>query len=574
MPQVRVGWRPYVDSGLDASATAFIAAAGLTDTVQKSAVNTLVKDLKRFGIWDKIKAFYPFVGGSAASHKFNLKDPRDLNEAYRLTFSGGWTHSSLGAQCNGSNTTSTTYLSLNSVFGTASYEHNLGIYINYNNPSWSYRNDIGAVDGPYNTNPNISLSYDTNNVYAYNLRGNRQYPDLVFSKSLSPTGLTEFKRFRKGYFCIYKNGLELIEGGSTNVYRSYSYDATYYNPLSGVYIGSGESWSRYAAAYVAEALGSVHSLLMYIAVQKFQTSLGRQAGTALSATSLLSYGTQSAPSMVTDGLKVSLDTNTLTAPAERTFTNSYPGQYFSHGDVWTDTSGQGNHGIFEKTGSDWQNRIGEYYKDDLNIPELRMRNFYTSGVTSDLTKPYQSGSSPDAVYTTYKGSATSTFTFGGWIKANSKLTGPFFSRGNYYNTTGRGCSLAFGGGVGSKFSLWTINSTNGGATGSVTPAGQSALSSITVMQPDVWYFAYCVWKPSSYVKVYINGQLETTTAITYADARTHTNNIYGFSMNMIAKDVTWGYGRGIYGAMHVYDRELSAAEILQNFEATRRKYNV
>ena len=94
------------------------------------------------------------------------------------------------------------------------------------------------------------------------------------------------------------------------------------------------------------------------------------------------------------------------------------------------------------------------------------------------------------------------------------------------------------------------------------------------MQPDVWYFVYCVWKPSSYVKIYVNGQLETTTVITHSDLRTHTNNIYGFSMNMVSKDVTWGYGRGIYGAMHVYDRELTGSEILQNFESTRSKYNV
>ena len=95
MPQVRVGWRPYVDSGIDTSANAFLTAAGITDTAQKAAVNTLVKDLKRFNLWSKIKAFYPFVGGTANSHKFNLIDPRDLNEAYRLSFSGGWTHSSI-----------------------------------------------------------------------------------------------------------------------------------------------------------------------------------------------------------------------------------------------------------------------------------------------------------------------------------------------------------------------------------------------------------------------------------------------------------------------------------------------
>ena len=571
--QIRVGVRPWVDSGIDASANLFFSASGLSETTQRNAVNTLVKDLKRFGLWNKIKAFYPFVGGTADFHKWNLKDPRDTNDAYRLTFSGGWTHSSLGAQCNGTNTTSNTYLSLRTVFGSTSYEHNLGIYINYHNLSWSYRGDIGASDGDYNTNPNISLSYDTNNVYAYNLRGNRTYPDLIFSKSLAPSGLTEFKRFRKGYFCIYKNGQELLEGSTTNTYRSIAYDATFYNPVSSVYIGSGSSWSRYAAAYVTEALGTVSSYLMYIAIQKFQTSLGRQAGTAMPGVKLISYGAE-LPSLVTNGLKVNLDASTLVEPVERTLTSTIPGQYFSNGDVWSDTSGQGNHGVFEKTTNDWQNRVGEYWKnDDLGITEIRMRD-YNGLVNSTGLKQYQSGPSPDAVYTTYKGTSTSTFTFGGWVKGNSNFASPYFSRGNYTNTTGWGCSLVFGGSIGGKFSVSTITSTNGGTTGTVTPSGQTALSSITVMQPDVWYFVYCVWKPSSYVKIYVNGQLETTTTITHSDLRTHTNNIYGFSMNMVSKDVTWGYGRGIYGAMHVYDRELTAAEIKQNFDSQKSRYNV
>jgi hypothetical protein len=102
----------------------------------------LVSDLKRFGLWTKIKAFYPFVGGNATSHKFNLKDPRDSNDAYRLTFSGGWTHSSMGIKGNNSNTVANTNLSLRTVFGPTSSEHNLGIYINENPTGMSYRSDI------------------------------------------------------------------------------------------------------------------------------------------------------------------------------------------------------------------------------------------------------------------------------------------------------------------------------------------------------------------------------------------------------------------------------------------------
>jgi hypothetical protein len=567
--QTRIGARPR-PSGYDVDAEAFIASASLTDVTQKSAVNTLVNDLKRFGLWTKIKAFYPFVGGNATSHKFNLKDPRDSNDAYRLTFSGGWTHSSSGAQCNGSNTTSNTYLSLRSVFGATSYEHNLGVYINYYNPSWSYRNDIGAVDGSYNTNPNISLSYDTNYVYVYNLRGNRTYPDLMFSKSLAPSGLTEFKRYRKGYFVIFKNGSELNEYSSTNLYRSIAYNASFYNPVSSVYIGSAESWSRYSTAYITDALSTVQSSLMYIAVQKFQTTLGRQVGTGISSISTSYNGT--APDLVTNGLKVNLDTNSLTEPEERALTTSQPGNYYRSSSIWPDTSGNNNNGFFEKISTDWVDRIGEYCKTDIGAAEIRMRSM---SPPANGIKPYSSGTSPDGLYTTYKGSSTDTFTFGGWVKANSIFNYPFFTRGNYTNTTGWGCSMILSGSLGGKFVLSNINTGGAaGSVGSVTPSGQTALSSITTMQSDVWYFVYCVWKPSSYVKIYVNGQLETTTNITHSQLVTTTLNVHGFSMNLSYSNNGSGYGMGIYGAMHVYNRELSAAEILQNFESTRRKYNV
>ena len=90
-------------SGLDSDASAFITAAGLTDATQKDAINTLVKDMKAAGLWTKMKAVYPMVGGTATSMKYNLKDPRDLDAAFRLTWSGGWTYSATGATPNGTN---------------------------------------------------------------------------------------------------------------------------------------------------------------------------------------------------------------------------------------------------------------------------------------------------------------------------------------------------------------------------------------------------------------------------------------------------------------------------------------
>jgi hypothetical protein len=110
---------PKVTSGYDPDVQAFITAADITDVPTQICINNLVISLKAENIWNKIVAIYPFVGGTSGKHKWNLKDPRDLDVAFRLSFFGGVTHSSLGAIGNGLNgyantfITPTLHLSLN-----------------------------------------------------------------------------------------------------------------------------------------------------------------------------------------------------------------------------------------------------------------------------------------------------------------------------------------------------------------------------------------------------------------------------------------------------------------------------
>ena len=100
----------------DRDALAFLEAAQIYNTNQQRAIVNLVRSLKRVGLWSKMKAIYPFVGGTASAHKWNLKDPRDADAAFRLTFSGGWTHSANGADPNGTSAYADTYLA-NNVMG-------------------------------------------------------------------------------------------------------------------------------------------------------------------------------------------------------------------------------------------------------------------------------------------------------------------------------------------------------------------------------------------------------------------------------------------------------------------------
>ena len=68
----------------DEDAIEFLDAVQEQDTDVRSTVETFVETLKSEGIWDKVSGIYPFIGNNYA---INLKDPRDLDEAFRLSFS-------------------------------------------------------------------------------------------------------------------------------------------------------------------------------------------------------------------------------------------------------------------------------------------------------------------------------------------------------------------------------------------------------------------------------------------------------------------------------------------------------
>ena len=106
--------------------TAFAAATGITDTTILNALNTFDTGLISNGLDTKMKALYPFVGGTSATHKFNFMDARDLNVAYRLTFSGGFIHSSTGVLPNGTNGYADTFL--NTTTNLALTNHSFGVY--------------------------------------------------------------------------------------------------------------------------------------------------------------------------------------------------------------------------------------------------------------------------------------------------------------------------------------------------------------------------------------------------------------------------------------------------------------
>jgi hypothetical protein len=93
-------WLVSVDApAQDPATTAYLTATGL-DASYAPALDGLVTGLKSKNLWGRLTAIYPFIGGTAALHKWNLKDPRDADDAYRLTFIGGTHTTDLGYRAN------------------------------------------------------------------------------------------------------------------------------------------------------------------------------------------------------------------------------------------------------------------------------------------------------------------------------------------------------------------------------------------------------------------------------------------------------------------------------------------
>jgi hypothetical protein len=264
---------PYVFAGgFDPDAQAFITAAGITDNTQKTAINTLVLDMKGFGIWTKMKAIYPFVGGTASSHKWNLKDPRDLDAAFRLVFSGGWTHSANGALPNGTNGYANTFLSPS----TSLTNNNTHMsYYSRTNTQGPNKGLIGASVGGSFIPLFTIYGRSGSNVFfmdSYNYTTNR-------NQGAEPTGQSFLlsTRISSSSFKSFRNNLLVATSPNSN-----ADNVTAINfPISIGALNLAGSVSQFsdfqcAFASIGDGLTDTEAGNFYLAVQAFNTTQGRQ----------------------------------------------------------------------------------------------------------------------------------------------------------------------------------------------------------------------------------------------------------------------------------------------------------
>jgi hypothetical protein len=238
--------------------------AGVTLTTnEKNAVNQLVLDLKSASIWTKFHVLYPIVGGTATSHKFNLKDPRNLDAAFRLIFAGGVTHTSNGFAGNGTNGWANTFVNPNTLFpsGFASF----GVY---NKQSFATGYFLGTQVGSINY-IRMQPQFGTN-IRHYN-RGTAQTNHVV----LTDLGFTASSRTSNTLMTSIDNtgALQTITTNVTIAYGGFIIPLLA-NNSSGSY--NAYSNAQLSLAYISHSLTSAELTTLKSINQTYQTTLGRQ----------------------------------------------------------------------------------------------------------------------------------------------------------------------------------------------------------------------------------------------------------------------------------------------------------
>lgn len=247
----------------DSDTQAFLTATGITDPTQAGALDTLVLALKSASVWTKMFAIYPFVGGSATKHKFNLKDPRDLDAAFRIVWNGTLTHDANGVTSDGSSGYGDTKLQPSSVIPSNS--GSAGVWID---------DTTGVNQVPLGVQTTTSVQITQ--IIPHWSDGT-SYPAMngaqgAFSYSGSGANLIQVVR-TDGTNCFYQQATSRT-----------SFTGSYNAPTHLIYIGAlnnaGSPAFYYSNnpikfAYIGDTLTTTDTDNIYSAVAAYQSSLSR-----------------------------------------------------------------------------------------------------------------------------------------------------------------------------------------------------------------------------------------------------------------------------------------------------------
>jgi hypothetical protein len=250
---------------LDPTILEFVRVSSLTDSTYILATNTLVQTLKNNNIWDKMIILYPFVGTTAADRKWNLKDLRDTDSAYRLDFVGVWSHQADGSKStSGYGNTNLSATTLNQ------FDHHVAFYYTSGSVSSGTYDAVGVYQDVY-TSRNYSFLRATSTM---------QY-NMTYAAAADPSNTADTI---DGFWCgtRYNSGsLQMItpEGTirtNTNTGSANIPDLELWiGVLNNNGVASNPFQNPFSFFSVGTGLTEIELEILRTAVIDFQTSLGR-----------------------------------------------------------------------------------------------------------------------------------------------------------------------------------------------------------------------------------------------------------------------------------------------------------
>lgn len=251
-----------VDSDVAGFVSRVYTAGGSLSYTEVTATETLVADLKSYGIWTAMKAVYPMVGASAAACAQNL-----VSASFTGTFTSGWTFASTGVQGNGTSA----YMSTGLNPSTALTNNNLHIaYYSRTNVNEA-RQDFNASNGVPATSEifttmYLNTLYFTSNIFA---------PNTVSQSVANTLGFVIGNTTASNVRNIWKGGIKLATDTSINT-----------TALPNITVNLGAranpiqefSTKEFAFASIGDGLTDTQASNFYTAVQTFNQTLNRQVG--------------------------------------------------------------------------------------------------------------------------------------------------------------------------------------------------------------------------------------------------------------------------------------------------------
>lgn len=243
---------------------AVTAAGGSLTTAQKNAWDAYVVGSKADGTWALTYAVYPMMGGTAACHAINAKNPG----TYNITWGGTVTHSANGVQGDGATGYGRLGLTPSAVYsGDDNFIAFYGRTDSMTAPASVV--DFGCTDGAYSWDLGV---YNISYGWASHSFGNTQPYVLTFDQFKRTSGT--FLANRLSTVCDLRSGNTIFANGTSSA----SGRPTQAPNICGFNSGGGNTYftnKQYSFLAVGQGLTNTQANSLNTAIDTLQTALSR-----------------------------------------------------------------------------------------------------------------------------------------------------------------------------------------------------------------------------------------------------------------------------------------------------------